>query len=213
MSKVKDNFKQYGFWGFLKRSVKAAIRKLGVNYESYYYIVNDINYEQLKAFFESRPLEGIRELSYQDYVDNPQIGYTGKRLELLKERFDKGTYRAFGVETDGKLVYTCMISMEEFCVSQKWLTCKLDEDEGYLLDAYCAPEMRGKGIHGTMNALRLMKLWEAGKKKCSGVVVVDNVPSLKSQLKVGYKIVFRYYILEIGNKHYTNFYKKKSCLK
>lgn len=209
---LKADLRQYGLWRYLGRLIKAGARRCGVNFEMYYYIVIKIDYERQKAFFGTHPLTGVRELSYDDYAGNPQLGYTGRRLQLQKERFDKGTYRAFGVEDNGKLVYACMISLEEFTTSQQWVSGCLDKDEGFMLDAFCAPEARGKGIHGAMNAYRLMKIYESGKKRCGGVVVVDNKPALKSQLKVGYKVAFKYYTLEIGKKHYTNFFKlKEKC--
>lgn len=207
--KIKADYKQYGCMGYSKRVCKSLLRRLGIKYETYYYLENHIDYEKQKSYFESKHLAGVRELQYADYENNPQLGYVGERLKLQQDRFAKGSYKAYGVVKNDKLQYACMISLEEFITSEKWVAGKLKEDAGFMLDAYCSPELRGQGIHGTMNAYRLMKLYELEKRKSVVIVICDNKPALKSQLKVGYHIVFKYYTLELFGRHYTNFYERK----
>ena len=49
MSKIGKDFKQYGFFGFLKRIAKWCLRMIGIRINSYYFMVNDIDYEKQKS--------------------------------------------------------------------------------------------------------------------------------------------------------------------
>lgn len=211
MNKIKDTYNQYGFAGFIKRLIKAGFRFLGVKFERYYYLVNDIDYQkQSEIFLRKRNNREIKQLSYSDFLSGDARVFTRERLDTIKRRFEKGDYAAYGIVMDGRLIYSCWLSFGELETPGNIVNGLLSANECLMLDSHCVPEFRKQGLHGMMNAYRLMKGYERGKTKCVVIVLHENMPALKSQVRVEYRHVFTYYTLEIGNRAYTNFHTKKS---
>lgn len=200
---IRDKYKQYGFCGFGRRVFNALIRLFGIECNRYYFLENVIDYDRQKSFFESRDLQNVQELQINDFLNSAPSRYA-----TAINRFSSSNYKAFGVFKNGRLVYSCWISLRNLESHEKCISGTLPPDSFLLIDAYCAPEARGKGIHGTMNAYRLMKGYELGKKKALTIVLHENTPALKSQIKVGFKVLFEYRSYKIFGKEYTDFYKK-----
>lgn len=211
--KLKADYKQYGTVGFIKRVFKFVFRKLGIQLNSYYYLINEIDYEKQKEKWESQRIDNVKELIFDDFKKGDSTIFTPQKINLLKRRFDSGGYLAYGLMSNNQLIYSCMLSLEEMCFSNQLILDNLEHDECLMIDAYCSKENRGCGIHGMMNIYRLMKGFEYGKKKCIVIVLKENLPSLKSQTKVGFKIMFTYFVLIIGKKRWTNYYHKKQQYK
>lgn len=211
MNKFKDKYKQFGIVGYCNRLIKSVFRVLlGIEYEKYYYLVNDIDYQAQREIFEKkRGIWEIKKLQYGDFLHGVPSVFTEKKLLKIKYRFDhSGDYEAYGIVENDRLIYSCWLSFKDLHVTDK-LNCPLPDDECFMFDAYCAPDFRGHGLHGMMNAYRLMKGYEHGKTRCAVIVLRENIPALKSQLRVGYRIAFNYYVLNVGNKSFTNFFLKK----
>lgn len=208
-SKLQADLKQFGFWGFLKRIAKFFLRKIGINVNSYYYMVNHINAEARRKQFEAANLLAVKELTYEDFLKGDPSVFNEKKLTLIQQRLADGTYKAFGIIENGQLIYSCWISLKKLESSDACVESGLGEKEGLLVDAYCSPVARGRGLHGAMNAYRLWQLSQQGKNQAVVIVLKENIPAYKSQLKVGFEVAFIYYVATVWGKTITNYYKRK----
>lgn len=211
IEKFKNKLKTNGIKGLLIILIKFFLRKIGINYNRYFYLVNRININNVVSYWENHKILDAQELFYQDFLLGNKENFNDQKLKLIKERFNKKSYKAYGVIRDGKLIYSSWISMENLETSCNSISEELSKDLFYLLDAYCDPKFRGQGLHGAMNAYRLIKGYQEGKNKCVVIVLHENKPALKSQLKVGYEIEFEYYVLTIWGKTWTNYNKFKNA--
>lgn len=48
-----------------------------------------------------------------------------------------------------------------------------------------------------------------GKERAVVVILKENKPAYKSQLRVGFDVAFVYYVATLWGKAYTNYYEKK----
>jgi len=183
---------------------------IGIRINSYYYMVNDIDYDKQRRLFESKGLTGVKELDYNDFLKGDKTEFTEKKLKRVKQRLaDKG-YHAYGIMENDKLVYSCWISLNWLESHNKCIETSLSENECLLVDAYCAPEGRGHGFHNTMNSYRLMKAYEYGKRRSIGIVLSENAPAYKSQIKTGNRVLFKFFVADLWGKSYTNYFKNKA---
>lgn len=208
-SKLQSDFKQFGFLGFLKRTVKFFLRKIGIYINSYYYMVNHIDAEASRKQFEAANLPPVKELAYDDFLKGDPSVFNEKKLTLIQQRLADGTYKAFGIIEDERLIYSCWISLKKLESSDSCVESGLDENEGLLVDAYCSPLARGRGLHGAMNAYRLWQLSQQGKNQAVVIILKENIPAYKSQLKVGFEVAFTYYVATVWGKTFTNYFKQK----
>lgn len=206
-----SKYRQYGMKGFIVRSIRSVLRKIGVDYESYHYFAAEVDKNRLLEILNAPPVPDVKLLAYDDFLLGDRTVFDDEKLSLIKKRFDNPHYKAYGIkDTDnGNLLYSCWINDEELLTSSSRIKCMLEKNECLLLDAYCSPQVRGKGFHTKMNAYRCMKAIEMGKPKCIVIVLKGNIPAQKVQQKCGLKIVFDYYVLNVFGKTYTDFYKKK----
>ena len=211
MSKIKDDYRQYGLGGFLKRVIKWPLRKIGITINSYYFMVNDIDYEKQKQLFEAKGLRGVKELKYDDFLKGDKSEFTDRKLSKIRQRLDDGNYHAYGIVENDKLVYSCWISLYWLDSSNACVEGPLKKNECLLFDAYCAPEGRGRGFHSTMNSFRLMKAYEMGKNRSVVIVLKENTPAYKSQLKTGNIVLFEFYVINVWDKVFTNYFKKRKA--
>lgn len=211
MNKLQAKFKTNGLGGVLISLIKRIMQFGGIKYNRYYYITNDIDKDELFSFYNSKPISDIKELTMEDFLLYKN-DFSERKIDTISKRFQSKTYRAYGIIRDKRLVYYCWISLEEFRTSCKDIKGTLQENEFLLIDAFCHPTYRGQGLHGTMNAYRLLQGYKLGYTKSVGIVLKENKPALRSQIKVGFKVEFIYYVCNIWGKTYTNFYKlKRRC--
>lgn len=209
-NKIKADIKQYGFGGYLLRCIKALLRLVKIDVNSYYYMVNELDYEKQQMLFNQSGLKNVSELSFEDFEKGDPSVFTKRKLEMIGKRFEDGGYRAYGIMEDGELIYSCWLSLRWLDSHNKCIEGLLAEDECALFDAYCSPKGRGRGIHSAMNSFRLMKAYEAGKKRSIVIILAENKPAYKSQLKTGNKVLFKFFVMNVGGKSFTNYFKKKS---
>ena len=201
---LKAKIKQYGFKNSLKRAAKSLLRRIGIQYESFYLMVNHIDQDDLKQKMERYDYSDVKELTYNDFkLGDPSV-FTPEKMELIKSRYETGKYWAYGLVENNILAYSCWISLSQINFPEKYQTnIKLDNNQGFLEDAYCHPAFRGKGLHSKMNLFRIHQLNKKNKREIFVVLVKDNIPALKSQLKSGFQISKQMSFLKIFGKLYT----------
>lgn len=208
-SKLQSDLKQFGFWGFLKRTAKFFLRKTGINVNSYYYMVNHIDTEARRKQFEAANLPQVKQLTYDDFLKGDKNMFNEKKLSLIQKRLTDSTYRAYGIVENDILIYSCWISLNKLESSDACMEGSLNANEGLLIDAYCSPVARGRGLHGAMNAYRLWQIAQNGKNQAVAIVLKENKPAYKSQIKAGFEVAFIYYVATVWGKTLTNYFKQK----
>ncbi|MCY1635011.1 hypothetical protein [Marinifilum sp. D737] len=198
---IKAKFKQYGLKSSCSRSLKFLLRRIGIDYESYYLMVNRIDIDEINRKMEKFDFSDVEELSLSDFEKGDPNDFTASKFELIKSRFESGKYWAFGIIKNDMLVYSCWINTAELQFPTRFFKrFPFRADEGLLQDAYCHPDYRGKKYHSKMNLYRLFKLYELKKKKAIVIVLNDNIPAFKSQLKSGFIVENKITFLKILNR-------------
>jgi len=201
---VKAKIKQYGIKNSFKRAIKAPLRLIGIQYESFYLMVNHIDPEQLKQKMEQYDYSDVKELTYDDFELGDPAVFNSSKMELIKSRLQSGKYLAYGITKNNKLIYSTWISKNNINFSTNYTySIKLYNDQAVLEDSYCHNNYRGNGFHSKMNLYRLMQMVAQGVNLAYAVVVVDNEPALKTQQKSGLKILKQISLLNILGKQYT----------
>jgi hypothetical protein len=200
---LKEKFKQYGFKNALKRTAKFLLRKLGIQYESFLFFVNNIDIDEIQQKMQKYDYTDVKELTLDDFNKGDPSVFNDKKMDLIKFRFESGKYWAYGIFNKDKLVYSCWITTHEISFPDKYnKSITLNSNEGFLVDAYCHPTFRGKGLHSKMNLFRLSQLHKMGKDKNIVLVLSENTPAVKSQLKSGFTISKKISFLKIWNKQF-----------
>lgn len=198
MGKLKAKLRQYGYKNFLIRSAKSILRKTGIISEKFVVLKRDLSKKLIPA--KPRIEINVRELCLRDFEDAKHFSFSKDRLSLFKKRLDNG-YIALGAFNNSELIYLCWLSLDDFespvNLGDKIL---LDRDEALLLDAFTHPDYRGLGIHTYMNAIRLNRLIDIGKKRAVVLLLSENVPARRSQSKVGFDAEYLIYYRKIFKK-------------
>lgn len=211
--KLQADLKQYGLGGFLKRTAKFFLRKVGINANSYYYMVNQIDADKNRKRFEAAHIPPVKELTYDDFLKGDKSVFNEKKLTTIQQWFSEGTFKAYGIVENDSLIYSCWISLHKLETSDACVVGHLDDNEGLLFGAYCSPAARSRGIHGAMNAYRLWQIAQNGKDQAIVIILKENRPAYKSQLKVGFEVLFTYYVVTIWGKTFTNYFRRKQKTK
>lgn len=175
-----SKIKKYGLrgvsWILLKKLFTIEIMKI-------HYFKIKLNHDLLKMQLKDFDLV-VKELTYDDFLLGDKSVFQGKKLEVIKKRFDDPTYKSYGIVENGVLIYSAWISLEKFGLPVK-SNIKLKPTEGYLEDDFCHPAFRGQGIHSKMNIYRKVKLCEFGKEDCLITILDGNLPAINTQIKSG----------------------------
>ena len=139
--------------------------------------------------------------------------FKGEKLELYKKRFQDPNYHGYGIMEDGKLIYSTWFSTDNLGLPLITKRIPLLPNEGLLEDSYCAPEARGRGMHGMMNFYRLKKLHELGRDRVLALVLDGNVPAMKVQMKSGFEELGVFYLGRILGIKFCTLKKKKYDVK
>lgn len=208
ISEFRNQYKQYGLFRFLIYLSILLLRIIDIKYEKYLYFSIPINVEKQKDFWKKREINDVIELTLSDFHKGDPYVFDENKIRIYEDRFKRGSYHSYGIFRDNKLIYSCWISLEDMYLADN-LIYKVDSSESFKLDAYCHPQYRGKGIHSAMNSYRVIKGYEYGKVNSTVLVYWLNYPAIKSQLKIGYKIIFSFYIIRIWGMTISNFKKMK----
>jgi len=207
IDKILNSFKQFGLLGFISRAIRRIGRIVGVEYEDYYLLSLTLRDYELSN--NTIVVEGVetRRLSNEDFIKSYEshnyLMLSPPKIQLINERFSE-RYEAFGAFYNGELIYASWISYSRLEIPGAEERSLLSEGNALLLDDFCAPHMRQKGIHGLVNLMRLKALKENNVQRVIVTVMCVNKPALKSHIKNGFAVVFKYYTLRIIGEFYSN---------
>lgn len=186
---IKEKYKQFGNQLFI-RIFKSVLRKVGIHRENFYLLKCAINNSDIQSKMVKFNYEDVIELELADFQESPFFNI--EKLQLYKNRFDSGNYSCYGIIENGELIYSTWISWKYMNYPTFFnTTSPLNENEALLEDSFCHPVHRGRGLHSKMNVYRLKKIGEKGKHYALALVLKENTPALKVQLKSGFSIVSR----------------------
>lgn len=184
-----------------------SIRIFHTEIMKFHYLKISIDYKFILQKLQNFDLN-IKELTYDDFLLGDKSIFYGKKLDIIRDRFEDPTYKGYGIIENGILIYSAWISLEKLGLPVK-SNFKLAPTEGYLEDDYCHPSFRGKGIHGKVNLYRLSKLYELGKTECVIIVLDGNTPAIKAQLNLGARDLGCFYAFKIFGIPFVALNKKK----
>ena len=214
VGKIKDSLNQFGFWGFTKRVILKLFRCIGVCFEYYYLLELELP-SLLLSDCDDKYIWNTKMLEINDfkksYEINNFLNISKSKLNLFEWRF-KHEYEAFGVYYQNDLIYTSWLSYKTLEIPGVDKTTEMPCGYALLLDDFCASHMRKRGIHGYVNNQRLKKLKSKNIKKAFVVVMCGNTPALKSHIKNGFNISFKYFTLSICGVHFSNLQSKLNNL-
>ncbi|MEL4457173.1 hypothetical protein [Lutimonas vermicola] len=200
---IRDKVKQYGWENSLKLFLKGILRIVRIEFESYWLLENNLCSDEISQKMKDFDYSDVKELNLEDFKKGDPTIFNEVKLKLIEERFESGQYWSYGVFSGSELIYSCWITTLEIGFRKKYNTSiPLLEDEGYLEDAYTHPDYRGKGLHSKMNLFRIMSLIKKGKSRNYVLVLSENNPAMKSQLKSGFVKVEKMTFLILFGKHF-----------
>ncbi len=185
-AQVRPKVRQYGYWNAAKRASKAALRIIGFHIETYWILDRGLD-SPVEA---PDPVSGlvVKRLSYEDFEASPFFReFPPEKKDLIKSRFSRPEYQAFGAERDGELVYMTWIATDSLRIEAIHFEQELKPGEAVLLDSLALPKARGLGIHTYMSWYRLERLRDKGIRRAFVAVLAENRPALKALLKVGFE--------------------------
>ena len=202
--RIVEKIKQYGIRMSVLRSFKKIVRTLGITYESYVYLVNNLHREFILDKIKLYDYSDVIELSYKDFLNSDKRVFNDIKLELIKSRLSSGEFYCYGIKKNGLLVYSTWISTKEVTFNSSFkYKLELNNNQAVLEDSYCHPMYRGVGLHSKMNLFRIAKILEMGRVQVIAIVVKENIPALKTQLKSGFKVHSTIRLVRIFNKEFV----------
>ncbi len=114
---------------------------------------------------------------FKDIIRKEKVG-------LWHRRLDEGKV-ALVAWHQGRVAWFGWVSMKFEHEPVFDVDLELENDEGYILDAYTRPEYRGSNLHTYMSVRRLARLKEMGARKAVGIAAKSNVASRKAHRKGG----------------------------
>jgi hypothetical protein len=188
----------YGVRFALLRAVKAVIRKLtGFTWEKCYLMsrtLDEISLPIKNSSFEVR----MHTLEY--YQNDLWSSFlTPQKEAIYEERFQNENVYAYGVFIDGQLAYSTWILQGEVCYAEQLLF--KSSECALLLDSYCLPLFRGKGLHNYMNQWCLFHMKGLGIKKAYVIVLSYNRFAIKTQRRCGLQVEETFYAYKLWGKN------------
>jgi|SRR5690554_1733520 len=205
--KLKSFFNQYGF-SAIPRLAKAILRRIGVITETFFLLKYELNDVEINRKFKKFDYSDIKEITEKDITKIEFLG--AEKLNIYRKRFLDGNYSCYAIVIDNEVQYLTWISWKymnypTFFEKRELLT----SSQALLEDSFCHPNYRGKGYHSKMNIFRLKKILDKGKLEVLALVLKENKPALKVQLKSGFKYYSQIKFIKIGkwSKTYQNLIK------
>lgn len=209
LDSISDKIKQYGQINIIIRIIKKLLAFAGIKVDQHYVfkknLVDEKHTLQSKCFKKEFTINKLDEKTIAPYLNTNQ--FLSKKIKTIKTRIKKTNYFCFGVFDNNFLIYMCWIKLPLNEKTNNNRSYILKKTEGLMLDAFCFPAYRGLNIHSYMNAYRLDQLYKRGVKKAVVLVIKENIPAIKSQLKVGFKKDSLLTVFRIFNKKFI--YNKK----
>lgn len=202
---IKESLKQYGL-SSIPRFFKFILRRFGIVVETFYLLSYIIDKSTINEKYRTYDFSEVRELTNADTF---LLNFIGKeKLKLFQERFNSENYSCFSIIKNDKVAYLTWISWRDMNYPTLFNKQeKLDGKQALLEDSYCDPDYRGKGLHSKMNIFRLKKIIERGRFEALVMVLKENKPAIKVQIKSGFSIKSKLCLYKIGE--YTKIIVKK----
>lgn len=194
--KIKSFINQYG-WSAIPRLFKAILRKIGIVIETFFLLKYRLNELDITHKFNQYNYSDVKELTDKDISKIEFV--SSEKLEIYKDRFHSGNYSCYAIIKNEEIQYLTWISWRDMNYPTVFEMKKdLKPEEALLEDSYCSPEHRGKGYHSMMNIFRLKKILEQQKSEVLVLVLKENKPALKVQLKSGFYFDSKIEFVKIG---------------
>lgn len=195
---IRDTYKQYGRRIF-PRLVKSVLRRLGIQYETFYLLEWEVNTEELSRKMEGYDFSDIQELTIDDLKASGS--FSEQKKSLFQVRLKSKEYSCYGIKQEDEIVYSTWISWSTMGYPSYFnKNEKLQQNEALLEDSFCHPTQRGKGLHSKMNLFRMQTINKKGRSKVLALVLKENTPALNVQLKSGFRIVKKIRFLKVGSQ-------------
>jgi hypothetical protein len=172
-----SKLQKYGLRGVFRIILKKVFL---IEIMKFHYLKTIINIDVLQQKLKDFDLD-VKELEYNDFLLGDNTVFHGKKMEVMKQRFNDLTYKGYGIIEKGVLVYSTWISLEKMGLPFK-SNYMLKKTEGYFEDSHCHIVARGRKLHSKMNYYCLAKLYEFGKKEAICIVIDKNFPAIKTQI-------------------------------
>lgn len=190
----------------INRIVKAMLRKLNITVDSFTLMKYNINEDELKSKFIKNDYSDVKSIQI-DEIDQLKF-INQKKKQVLKDRLNGNNYSCYGIVQNNEIQYITWISWETMNYPTFFRKSeKLTPNQALLEDSYCSPEHRGKGYHSKMNIYRLKMIYKNNKNQVLALVLNENKPAYKVQIKSGFQPFSKITFLKIGN--WKKIYQKK----
>ncbi|WP_332734047.1 GNAT family N-acetyltransferase [Flavihumibacter sp.] len=198
LQKFRNSFKQYGALNFPVVLLKSALQKFSIYIESF--IVYGKKLNSIRSL-NSPTGYLIREIDLEALKNAGSMHFNDSNISRFTERINSGGYSVFGAYKGDDLVAYAWMSMESIELPGFIRNHGLvpDEDEAYLLDAFCLPEHRGNGLQKVLLTARMNKVYQEGKGKVITIVRKENLSSRTAILKSGFRAERKLIFRRIGN--------------
>lgn len=194
---ILDTYKQYR-WHIFPRLMKSALRRLGIQYETFYLLKWDMDMEELNQKMEKYDFSDVQELTIEDLKSS--ASFSEQKKSLFKIRLESKEYSCYGIKQGDEIIYSTWISWNTMGYPSYFNKHeKLQQNEALLEDSFCHPTRRGKGLHSKMNLFRMHTINEKGRSTVLALVLKENTPALNVQLKSGFRIVKKIRFLKVGS--------------
>jgi hypothetical protein len=201
--KISEKIIQYGWMNSLKRLFKNILRAIGIVYESYWFMLNKLDRDSIKLEMQKYDYSDVKRFDIDDFKNLTHNVIHKNKHEVIKRRLQDGNYICYGIMGKDKLIYSTWISTDKIVFSSPiYKTIPIESTQAILTDSYCHPDYRNKGLHSKMNLFRLKKIAEMGLTEAIVVVVVENTPAVKTQLKSGFHKEKKICLIKLFGKTY-----------
>lgn len=200
---INNKIKQYGLKNSLKRGIKSFLRILNVRYDSFWYMTCNINVGELKQKMEEYDYSDVKELSLADFHKGDLSYINEAKLNQIESRLKSNNHWAYGILEDNKLIYSTWVSRSKVNENINTpISIPLKPNQALLEDSYCHPKFRGLGLHSKMNLFRIKKIHDMGRSEVIAIVVSENTPAIKTQIKSGFNKLKKVSFLTIFGRQF-----------
>lgn len=191
-------FQQYR-WYIFSRIVKNILRKIGFTLETYYLLFYEFDKKSSQDLFNSIDYSSVKILEINDLKHLHH--FSQEKKELLKQRLLTSDYSGYALWKDEKIIYVTWISWSKMNYPSHFnLQYELNINEALLEDSFCHPDFRGRGLHFMMNNFRMYEIFKKNKTTVLALVLKENIPALKVQIKCGFQIKKKINLKKFGNR-------------
>lgn len=184
--KIKEKKRFLNNRQFCSLIIKTLLRKVfGINWKVDYLMSKDLSVEME---LPQRDDILVKEIFLSDFEDPDWVSFMSSNKKLFYKKLKSiAKFNTYGAFVNGKLAYTTTIAWDKVLLSDN-LVFNNYGPCGFLIDSYCHPNYRGRGIHNYMNQWCLHKIASLGWKKAYVFIYEYNIPALLTQKKCGLKI-------------------------